>query len=740
MSAHISSRRGTRVRAIAVVIALVVALGGVFVLPLAKEQFDSTRENFSDSGQLLVVGIPGLRWDQVGADTPNIDAFTRRAAVANLIVVRLEETACPDAGWLTLNTGQISQAPACETVSTPSHSGEPLSQAQWDTLREANDANPFRPNFGLMSRVLEGKKVAAIGRGGAIVTATASGSPSAPAFALGSRSAAQIYADEGMAGADVVFADLGPVGLPHADAGFLAKLRIVFGGGENGEPDHQILREVDRAFGELVDAAGSARVMLIAPGDTGSRARGHVFAYGHARIGATEGSFANSWSTRQPGLLQLTDVVPTIVNAVGGKPSVINNFVGSQVWKSQRPAVDDRRAYLIDAEKKGALTRSVVGVFYALWALSACVSFTLLWRWRVRAGSERAQTMPQWLQGTLLSVASLPTASFLINCVPWWRADVPALAFVVGVCTIACAIGVLAQIMSRYACRRGTDTFGGAGIVALVMATTIGVDAIFGSVLHSPSVLGDQPQSGGRFYGLSNAPFTVFAVSTIVLAMMAVHIFVTAQMKAFSVMAVVTCGIIATVIDGSSSIGADFGGVPALVVAFSLLTLMTMGKTVRLRTFIAILAGAASITLAAAFLDWLRPPASRTHLGKFFELVVTGDAFAAIGRKLGFLFISVPVFVWVLVSLMMAGGAWYMARQIRAGWHRDCSEYDLFTQAAIAIVALAVVGFALNDSGLVLPMAAIFVAVPLLSVARGQQSAQRCTDEKIVDREAFVRN
>lgn len=81
-----------------------------------------------------------------------------------------------------------------------------------------------------------------------------------------------------------------------------------------------------------------------------------------------------------------------------------------------------------------------------------------------------------------------------------------------------------------------------------------------------------------------------------------------------------------------------------------------------------------------------------------------------------------------------------MARQIRAGWHRDCSEYDLFTQAAIAIVALAVVGFALNDSGLVLPMAAIFVAVPLLSVARGQQSAQRCTDEKIVDREAFVRN
>ncbi|MGV9183574.1 hypothetical protein [Arcanobacterium canis] len=740
MSTHISSHHGIRARAIAVVIALVVALGAVFVLPVVKEKFDSTRENFSDSGQLLVVGIPGLRWDQVGADTPNIDTFTRHAAVANLIVVRLEETACPDAGWLTLNTGQISQAPSCETVSTLSHSADPLPRTQWDTLREANSANPFRPDFGLMARALEGKEVAAIGRGGAIVTATANGSSSAPSFALGVRSAAQIYADEGLASADVVFADLGPVALPHADAGFLAKLRVVFGGGESAEPGQRTLREVDRAFGELVDAAGSARVMLIAPGDTGSRARGHVFAYGRAGGGVAEGSFANSWSTRQPGLLQLTDVVPTIVRAVGGKPSVISNLVGSQVWKSQRPVVDDRRAYLVDAEKKGALTRSVVGIFYALWALSACVSFTLLWRCRVRGCSERTQTMTPLLQGTFLSVAALPVASFLINCVPWWRAHVPVLVFVTGVCMIACVIGVLAQVSSRFANRRGASPFGGAGIVALVTATTIGVDAIFGSALHSPSVLGDQPQSGGRFYGLSNAPFTVFAVSMIVLAMMAAHILVAAQMRVFSVMAVVACGIIATVIDGSSSIGADFGGVPALVVAFSLLTLLAMGKTVRLRTVIAILAGAASITLAAAFVDWLRPPASRTHLGKFFESVVTGDAFAVIGRKLGFLFISVPVFVWILVALVVAGGAWYVARQMRAGWHPDFSECDLFTQAAIAIVALAVGGFALNDSGLVLPMAAIFVAVPLLSVARGQQSAEHCIAEEIEARDASVRN
>ena len=44
--------------------------------------------------------------------------------------------------------------------------------------------------------------------------------------------------------------------------------------------------------------------------------------------------------------------------------------------------------------------------------------------------------------------------------------------------------------------------------------------------------------------------------------------------------------------------------------------------------------GAGALAAVVALLDWLRPAASRTHLGEFVESVFTGEAGAVVGRKL----------------------------------------------------------------------------------------------------------
>ena len=51
------------------------------------------------------------------------------------------------------------------------------------------------------------------------------------------------------------------------------------------------------------------------------------------------------------------------------------------------------------------------------------------------------------------------------------------------------------------------------------------------------------------------------------------------------------------------------------------------------RRVVAAVVGAVALAALVALLDWLRPAASRTHLGEFVESVLTGEAGAVVGRK-----------------------------------------------------------------------------------------------------------
>src|SRR5690606_40612949 len=97
---------------------------------------------------------------------------------------------------------------------------------------------------------------------------------------------------------------------------------------------------------------------------------------------------------------------------------------------------------------------------------------------------------------------------------------------------------------------------------------------------------------------------------------------------------VVGVGVVASVVAGAPFWGADFGGPPALLVAFGLLTLFAAGIRVTARRVVLVLLGAALVTTAIAFVDWLRPPGSRTHLGRFFADMLDGQMWPVIGRKL----------------------------------------------------------------------------------------------------------
>ena len=73
--------------------------------------------------------------------------------------------------------------------------------------------------------------------------------------------------------------------------------------------------------------------------------------------------------------------------------------------------------------------------------------------------------------------------------------------------------------------------------------------------------------------------------------------------------------------------------------------------------------------IGIAFLDWLRPAESRTHLGKFVQQVLDGDGLGVVGDKLGanlklvfgtpfspLVPIALIALIWI-VAMMSRGGA-----------------------------------------------------------------------------------
>lgn len=63
---------------------------------------------------------------------------------------------------------------------------------------------------------------------------------------------------------------------------------------------------------------------------------------------------------------------------------------------------------------------------------------------------------------------------------------------------------------------------------------------------------------------------------------------------------------------------------------------------------------AAVAALFGAFVDWLRPESSWTHMGRFFQSLIDGEAAVIIYRKFMFMVGSAPWFVWVALAVLFA--------------------------------------------------------------------------------------
>lgn len=771
--------------AVLVMLALVLSMGSNLAVAGQSDPPDRNAQSAQDDGagdgpDVVVIGTAGLRWEDLTAlATPNLWELAERGAAANLVARSVRSFSCPADGWLAVSSGRraadqpMEDYGTCRRLLSPDSEG---SVPAWEGFLEAAAVDGYDARPGLLGDVLTDAEISAlaVGPGAAVGLAGRNGVVAGDyLFADSEPAVLQSSLTSHLPGHDLAMVDVGAVRdhnrplvhpvpedetateepdpeetpAPEPDEAWLLT---------SPERSEQVAR-LDERVGAVVEAvravSPNATILLASVADSGSVAAMQLaLADGPEVLGELPdegGALLESRSTRQPGMIQSTDLTPTILRMldVDAPPGLVGApALASPDQGTARERVDD----LADEQRHAAAVRPLRGPFTSVLVLVNLLLYaavivglnrrfldrTAAWLDRRRSAaaartaaalrSRRPGAPLRTVRAVAVGVGSLPVASYLANLLPWWQADNPALVHLGAVAMIT--IGIASIALTRpWRSQLLTPVAVVVGLTAAVLA----VDVVTGARLQVSALLGIQPEVGGRFYGFNNSSFSLFAASLILVATCLADPLVRRGHRKRAAALVLALGAVAVVLVGHPSIGADFGGPPALIPGMLILALLVAGVRLTWQRILLVLAATGVLAASFSLLDWLRPPEDRTHLGRFVETVLDGGLWPIVIRKveqnLANLFGSVLTLMAIggiiVVLLLLARPLREAARSSRAGaygWltgERTPGVARLAAMLRPALISLGVtfvIGFAANDSGIVLPAIAISIAVPLL--------------------------
>jgi len=682
-----------------------------------------------DAHPVVVVGTQGVRWEDVSPSaTPTLwDVLRDGASGAGVTpAVGGASATCPAAGWLGLSSGR---SPVTGQTTDGAWSCAPWEVAPdgaaggtgddgaatvdgWDGLAALQSSSEFRPTLGVLGD--------ALADGGVCTTAVAPGA----ALALAGRDGTVArYRDLDAALADpagtfscpVTVVDAGSAPYHPDPEGYTGLVPLPDDVTSDGPARDTALRAVDATVGRVLAAVPADATVLVM--DVGNPAPGRpALGVGVADADADDApAYLTSGATHWLGVVRLLDVPTTLVTAFG--LPVPADLSGSPIeLAAERPggtgATVRELAGLTERDHMLRVTTGTVTTAPAYVGLAAFALVVLLLPRLRRTSPRAAGRWARVLDAVLLVSAAVPAAAFLMTAWGWWRLAEPATSLWVtlGLSTVVVAlVGALAPRRPAWA---------GATVIATLTFLVLTVDAMLGTPLHRGSPLGSAPTLGGRYYGFGNPTYSIYATAAVIaaagLATAVRHRW--GKIPAGVVASVV--GLVTLVVSVWPTLGADVGGGLVLVPVFVVVVLGVLEARVTWKRLI--LAGLAGVALVAAIgvVDWLRPPAQRTHLGAFVQSVVDGTALETIARKAGYALRSlgggVPAWLALAVLVGLVAVLWGGPR-LRARWlQRTEDRWPLLRPVLVSLILAGVGGAVVNDYGIRMVSIMLAAAVPLV--------------------------
>jgi hypothetical protein len=598
---------------------------------------------------LLVIAVPGLLWSDI-SDMPRLAAFLARADVAELSVKSgAPRTSCA-IGLLTLSAGQRVGAGPMSCF---------VDQHTRTSLAERNLEGPYEAVLGSFGEQLRaaGYRTASIDQYAGALLADQSGRLDLPWLA-----------DEREAFADA-----------DAVAAVLPEL------GEESGSRRAAAHRVDARIGMLLDQAPPGGVVaVVGSSDTSTVERPHLHVLG---ISNRDNVQRQLTSVNRPPYVLLTDVGATLLQRLqvpvtgDGHPARVAHGVAPSVAEMADDDKHARAASLIGGPLRTSL-------WIAVAVLAALVAATRRWP-RIRPVALAL--------GWPLALA--PVASYAVQVVPWWRHGGLAYALLLASCCLV--VGLVLWSLGRV--NRAAVI-----VPSVITAAILAVDQWVGAPLQLSAPMGDNPLVAGRFRGMGNTAFALFATSVVLLAVALAAFLLARGRPVVAWAATAALLLVAVLTDGLPMIGDDFGGsVVLLTVGGVLLLLLAPGKVTVRR--VAVAAGAVVLLLAGIVaVDLLRPVAQETHIGHFARSLLHGDGTGVPARKLSSAarsLTNVPALIVVVVT----------AAALLAHRQRLRATHPLTVRVVLPCLALlALLGSGFNDSGITVAAAVALATTPLL--------------------------
>jgi hypothetical protein len=452
------------------------------------------------------------------------------------------------------------------------------------------------------------------------------------------------------------------------------------------------LRESDALVGRLLSSVDAERDAVVVVGPAVPSGGGVLTVAAVRAPGVTPG-LLRSGTTQRNGFVQLMDIGPTVLDLVGvERPSTMRGRA-VEVGDTEKTA-SERFDFLVDGNEASTfrvrIVNAVPNLYVALVSLLAAAAVLVLWR----HGLRWLRVALPWCAYVLL--AYLP-AVYLARLVPFHEIGVGAYWAVLVLTSIA--LGVVYRIAGRLTGGGELDAaMIGLGVIVLVLV----VDVVAGNPLQFNSALGFSPSVAGRFIGFGNAGYAALAAAALLLAGLLAHR-LGGRRGAWWAVAVLAVAVLA---DGAPFWGADVGGVLSMVPAYGLTAVLLFGLHVRLRTVVAFVAAAIVALAAATVIDLQKESGRRRHLGRLIEQI-QDEGFSAftdvvqrkIEQNLSSFRTSSFRYLLVVGLAFVAYLLWWPPRHLLLLFER----VPELRATLIGFGVLALLGYAVNDAGVVVP-------------------------------------
>ncbi len=455
------------------------------------------------------------------------------------------------------------------------------------------------------------------------------------------------------------------------------------------------IERTDALIGRLLEHVDPERDAVIVTGTSGSTTRKGLTLFGVDAPGGETG-LLRSPTTRRTGFVQLLDIAPTTLRLLGVDIPEAMKGRPMQVRRTATTA-ESRERLLVDANRDGVFRDDHVdvvrrGIIAIAAALGLGAAFVVL---RARRGA----ALLEWLALTFLGflIATHLAAPFHFARHGGFGIY---LAFSIGVG------GLLAAAALALGRRRPYDPL--LALLGVIVGVHL-VDLGSGARLQLNTMLGYSSTNGIRLVGQGNITFAVLGSAVVLLAGLVVW----RERAPWATRAVIALLAVTLALMASPAWGQDFGAAVAGAPAFAMLAWLLLGHDLRPRGVLAL--GAVVVASGALFgtLDLLRPADQRTHVGRFFERIGNeglGGVLEVVRRKADTNIHSFTnsILAWLLpITLAALVGLWYA----RSSGLRALVLHERTLRVTLwSLLVFALLGYALNDSGIAIPAMVALVA------------------------------